>query len=65
MVTVERFITHVHAHKMLIEMASITERLTTVRPRALVRSQCLVHSVDVSGDVNLLLGLITTTFIGT
>ena len=65
MVTVERFIPHVHAHKMLSENPSQTKCLTTVRPRALVWSQFLVHSVDVSGDVPLLLGLITTTFIDT
>ena len=65
MMTVERFIPHVHAHKMLSEMASPTEHLTTVRPRALVWSQFLVHSVDVLGDVTLPLGLITTTYVGT
>ena len=65
MMTVERFIPHVHAHKMLFEIASPTECLTTVRPRALVRSQFLVHSVDVFGDVTLVLGMITTTYVGT
>ena len=63
--TVERFIPHVHAHKMLFEIASPTECLTTVRPHALVWFQFLVYSVDVYGDVTLPLGLITTTFIGT
>ena len=63
--TVERFIPHVYAHKMLSENPSQTKCLTTVRPRALVWSQFLVHSVDVLGDVTLLLGLKTTTYVGT
>ena len=65
MMTVERFIPHVHAHKVLFEISSPTECLTTVGPRALVRSPFLVHSVDVLGDVTLPLGLITTTYVGT
>ena len=50
--TLERFKPHVHAI-VLIEMASLTECRTTVRPQALVWSQFLMHSIDVFGDVTL------------
>lgn len=63
--TEERFVTHVHAHKLPIEITSPTQCLPTCRPHALVWSHFRVHSVDVFGEVTLQLGLITTIFVPT